>query len=286
MAEQRPLATISDAELEQALADLRRHLAFPATPDLAPVIRARLENDTLSRQTTAVPRARWRVAWLAAAALLILIAGTLLLVPQVRTAIADRLGLPGVQLEWLETPSAPPASPVGTGLQLGRQVTLAEGSATVDFPVLVPTLTGFDQPDEIYLSGWGEATMLSFVYLPAPNLPSSQQTGVGALLTEFRGSPERNLIMKGLHDDADGANRLQAVSVAGQSGFWISGVPHAFYVCPDRGECREVPYRLASNVLLWEQNGLTLRLESSLSLEESLAIASSVRALEPATPGT
>jgi hypothetical protein len=128
--------------------------------------------------------------------------------------------------------------------------------------------------------------MASFVYPPGPDLPSSHQTGVGALLTEFRGNPERDLIMKGLHDDADGANRLVALSVDGRTGFWISGVPHAFFVCPDRGDCREVPYCLASNVLLWEQDGLTLRLESALSQEESLAIAASVQALEPVAPGT
>ncbi len=285
MAEQRPLATISDPELEQVLTDLGRHLVFPTTPDLAPTIRASLEHEALPRRSTAVLRAQWRIAWLAVAAI-VLIAASLLLFPQVRSAIADRLGLLGVQIEWFETLPTPQASPVGAGLQLGRQITFAEAREAVDFPVLVPTLAGFDQPDAIYLSGWGETTMLSFVYLPGPNLPSTQQTGVGALLTEFRGSPERNLIMKGLRDDADEANRLQAVSVDGRPGFWISGVPHAFYVCPDRGDCREVPYRLASNVLLWEQSGLTLRLESSLSREESLAIAASAYAVEPATPGT
>ena len=35
-----------------------------------------------------------------------------------------------------------------------------------------------------------------------------------------------------------------------------------------------------------EQSGLTLRLESSLTSEESIAIAASVRPLTPATPGT
>lgn len=285
MAEQRPLATFSEAELEQALTDLGRHLTFPATPELAPLIRTRLETETSPRPGTSPSRASWRIGWLAAAAIVLIIA-TLLLFPQVRTAIADRLGWPGVRIEWFETLPTPVASPVGTGLNLGRQVTLEEARESVDFPVLLPTQAGFDQPDEVYLSGRGEATMVSFVYLPGPDLPSSQQTGVGALLTEFRGSPERDLIMKGLHDDENGANRLQSVSVDGRPGFWISGVPHAFFVCPERGECREVPYRLASNVLLWQQNGLTMRLESALTREESLAIAASMRALTPATPGT
>src|SRR4051794_1460619 len=102
MAEQRPLAAISDAELEQALADLSRHLAFPATPELAPLVRARLENEATPARVLSGTRAYWRIGWLAAAAVLILIAATLLLAPQVRTAIADRLGLRGVQIEWFE----------------------------------------------------------------------------------------------------------------------------------------------------------------------------------------
>jgi hypothetical protein len=147
-------------------------------------------------------------------------------------------------------------------------------------------MAGFDQPGEVYLSGEGEAAMVSFVYPAGPALPTSAQTGVGALLTQFRGSPERNLIMKGLHDDGDRASTLRAVSVNGQQGFWISGVPHAFFVCPDTSDCREEPYRLASNVLLWEQDGLTLRLESALSEEESIVIAESVRAPAPDGTGT
>ena len=54
------------------------------------------------------------------------LAATLLLVPQVRSAIADRLGLRGVQIEWFEKSPGTPASPVGTDLNLGRRVTLAE----------------------------------------------------------------------------------------------------------------------------------------------------------------
>ena len=36
-------------------------------------------------------------------------------------------------------------------------------------------------------------------------------------------------------------------------------------------------FRLAANVLLWEQDGLTLRLEGAFSKEQALLIAESVR---------
>ena len=122
--------------------------------------------------------------------------------------------------------------------------------------------------------------MISFVYPAGPALPASDETGVGALLIQFQGEAERNLIEKGLRND-EGVmeTRLQSVTVGGEPGFWISGAPHGFFfVCYDAGECREERYRLAGNVLLWEQDGLTLRLESALSLDDALTIAESVRA--------
>lgn len=268
-----PLAELPQPELEQALRDLGRELAYPPTPDLEARVVSRLE----THPPTSLPMTRRRrAAWLAAA-LLILFLGTLALFPDVRTAIADRLGLSGVQIRWVD--EVPTPSPVGTPLLLGRQVTLDEARAAVDFPVLMPTADGLTNPEEIYLLGLGEDAMVSFVYPDSSQLPESDVIGVGALLTQFRGSSDRNLIEKGLRDDAGApATRLDAVTVNGERGFWISGAPHsAFLVCHDDGDCREERYRLAGNVLLWEQDGLTLRLESALGKDDALAIAASVQ---------
>ena len=140
MAEARPpLAAMTDAELEQALRGLGQRLAYPSTPDLTAGVRTRLE----AKAPEPVPFiSRRRVLWLAAAALLVAIASTLALLPGVRTAIADRLGLRGVGIQWVEEVPAPPPSPVGARLTLGRLVTLDEARAAVDFPVHVPALTG------------------------------------------------------------------------------------------------------------------------------------------------
>jgi hypothetical protein len=277
MAEPRfPNANMSDSELEQALRELGQELAFPPTSDLATSVLTRLD----SQPPTPMPASGTRrVVWFAAA-LLILLLGTLALFPEVRTAIADRLGLRGVQIRWVE--EVPKPAPVGTPLMLGRQVTLEEAQAAVDFPVLRPTVEGFADPSEAYLLGLGDNAMVSFVYPAREGLPESEVTGVGALLTQFRGNAERDLIEKGLRG-ADGAleTRLDAVTVDDERGFWISGAPHSvFLVCHDDGDCREERYRLAGNVLLWEQDGVTLRLESALSQAESLAIAKSVRPVD------
>jgi hypothetical protein len=203
------------------------------------------------------------------------------LFPEARNAIADRLGLPGVSSRWVDEVPSPEPSQIGAPLLLGRQVTLDEAQAAVDFPVRIPTATGLNAPDEIYLLDQDKGAMVSFVYPAAPGLPASDETGVGALLTQFRGEADRGLIEKGLPDDGPQATNLDAVAVSGEPGFWISGAPHGFFfVCYDVGECRQEQYRLAGNVLLWEQDGVTLRLESALSLKDALAIAESVPAPE------
>jgi hypothetical protein len=310
VADRVPLSSLSDSELEQRLIDLGPGL-YPTTPDLAAQVRQRLESELVSRSFSPAPANQrkgpltrggmpagpdagdqgrsWAAGvrttairpalWLAAVLLLIAIAGGLLLFPEARNAIADRLGLQGVLIQWIDEVPTPEPSRVGAPLLLGRQVSLDEARAAVDFPVRVPAAAGFDVPQEIYLLDQDQGEMVSFVYPPGPGLPATDETGVGALLTQFQGEADHDLIEKGLLNDGAPETDLEAVSVDGELGFWISGAPHGFFfVCYDVGECREERYRLAGNVLLWEQDGVTLRLESALSLKDALAIAESVPA--------
>ncbi len=283
MAEPRfSLGDLSDAELDLALTRLGEEIVFPPTPDLAGRVSTRVRESPPPRVASRAMGAPRRILWLAAAAILAMLVGTLALFPEARTAIADRLGLRGVLIQWVEEMPTPAPSPAGAAMGLGRSVTLDEARESVDFPILVPTLEGFANPDEVYLLSRGDDAMVSFVYGARPDLPSSEITGVGALLTQFRGTTDRPFVEKGLRDD-DGALQtvLETISVGEGPGFWISGAPHTvFLTCREGNDCREERYRLAANVLLWEQDGLTLRLESALSREESLAIAESVRAAE------
>jgi hypothetical protein len=275
------LADAPDPVLDQALADLGRDLAFPPTPDLTGRVAATL------RAEAAIPVpvrliTHWRRGLVAAAMILLLIGVGLLTFPETRSAIADRLGLPGVEIRWFENEPTPVPAPDVSSLGLGRPVTLEEARAAAPFAVAVPTLSGFADPPQVYLRGAGDTTMVSFVYPASADLPSAEVPGIGALLTQFAGTTNRNFIMKGLSGFDDGpATSVEAITVGGNRGFWIADAPHGvLLVCNEaEDDCREERYRLAGNVLLWEDDGITRRIESGLSREESLATAESMQAV-------
>ena len=65
---------------------------------------------------------------------------------------------------------------------------------------------------------------------------------------------------------------LQAVQVGSHDAFWISGPHQLFLLTPDG----EQVFTVTGNVLLWEQDGTTLRLETALPKAEALALAESI----------
>jgi hypothetical protein len=96
-------------------------IAFPAEPDLAPRVLARLER----------PVRRW---WLVPTLAALAVAGALLAIPQTRAAILDLFRIGGVEVRRVETqPRAPVRPPL-----LGREVSLATAQSSVDSPLLVP----------------------------------------------------------------------------------------------------------------------------------------------------
>ena len=271
----------SDADLERALADLGRRLDYPPSPDLSGVVRDRLAAGPLrSPGRGAFSVTRRSLAW-AALALVLLAGGVLLLSPEARSAVAERLGLPGVTITHIpDIPPVPVTSepsstgPAGDGLGLGTPVrTLAEAQSQVTYPVLVPMLSDLGDPDAVYLAPRPPGGHVALVYRARPGLPTTNEAGVGLLFTQFRGTLEPTFFGKGLPP----GTRLEQVTLAGRPAYWIEGEPH-FFIYRDRsGRQSDERFRLAANVLLWQQDGLTLRIEGAFSKEQALRIAASVR---------
>lgn len=252
---------LATPQLERALSDLGRHLAYPDT-DLVPAMADRLA----AIHPLAPPRrGSRRVLVLAAAILTLLVGGALVASPALRAAIARLFTLPGVRIE---VPASPP--PAGRGLDLGERVSLEEARRAAGFAVTLPTALG--QPDEVYLDTPPSDGLVSMVWRTRPDLPRTTGTGAGAVLTQFRARPDEEFIVKKLA--AEGVE-VTPVLVDGASGYWIEG-PHTVFVVTEDGTFIEDRARTAGNTLLWSRGGLTLRLESALDLPGALAVARTV----------
>ena len=70
---------------------------------------------------------------------------------------------------------------------------------------------------------------------------------------------------------------VRSVLVGSQPGYWLTGAPHRFQYASPAGIMPTAESRLASNVLLWEQDGLILRIEGAMALEQAIRIAVSAR---------
>jgi hypothetical protein len=69
---------------------------------------------------------------------------------------------------------------------------------------------------------------------------------------------------------------VRAADIAGILGLWIDGAPHVITYEDAAGDVVEEETRLAANVLMWERAGVTHRIETTLTLEEALALAESL----------
>jgi len=246
---------MAERPLESRLADLAGAVDWPPPPDVRAGVRA-----AIARR-----RRRRRLILLVAAA----IVATALLGG---AAAAASLGLRGAivqQVPALPSPSAGRGG-AGAGLDLGdRYRSLADAERAAGFHALVPAALG--QPDEAWYRP--APGVLTLVYHPRPGLPGAGATGVGALVMEAQATVGRSSFVKLVPT----GSTLQPVTVNGGQGFWISGAPHAFFFYGDPGSSRTDSFRLAGDVLIWNQGGLVVRIESALDERGALRVAGTVR---------
>lgn len=259
----------SEAEVVAGLEDLAAHLAWPEEPDLSAAVRARL-SPAPRQWWRPTGRPRWASALAAVVALVLLASAVLAASPSARRAVADLLGLRGVEIELDGGTTSVPLPPAGDTLQLGRAVTLADARAEAGFPLLVPAAAGaLGRPDAVFLDATVADGAVSLVYRSRPGLPSAGPGGVGVLLTQFRASVQEAAIRKVV----SGGGRVEEVSVSGQKGYWFEGSPHLLLFADAQGRFVEDRSRLAGNTLIWEQGDITVRLESALSRDEAVRLA-------------
>ena len=256
-----------EQELEATLTDLGERLAYPRPTRLAAAVRARLSEPRPSRWWDAVLSPRYAFAPAMATLLLILVV-TLAATP----AAADLfLQLRGIDIfRTTVTPSAPAASPA---LPFpGERVSLDEARRRAPF-LRAPADARLGAPDTVYIDQTPAGDRVTLVYVNRAAIPVSRDAGVSAVVVAFRAKIDDSLFAKVVLP----GTRIEEVSVNGGRGFWLEGTPHQFFYRDAAGNPWPETLRLAGNTLLWEQDGVTFRLEAQITREDALRIATSFR---------
>jgi hypothetical protein len=190
-----------------------------------------------------------------------------LAIPPARAAVTNFLEVGAVRVHE----GAPPDGRAAAGpLLLGELTTL--DAARTRMPAVVPAARGLGSPDEVWFDAKaGGAT--SLVYRAGPGLPAAKHTdGIGLLIQEFTGDGSGFL-----HKYLTNGSRAQQVAVGPYDGVFITGGDHFLAYDTSTGEGATADGRLVGNALIFQREGLTIRIEGDVPLPRMVAIGASLR---------
>jgi hypothetical protein len=269
-------------DVEKHLRLAANNLPYPPTPDFASQGRHRILESARPQGFTLQ-----RIAW-AAALMIILLAG-LLAVPGVRAQVLEFLQVGIVRIFLVEptptmTPTStvtrpaaqaepgastllppPPQPPVSTPLvsllDLAGETSLEEAARNADILIELPTYPpDLGMPDRVYLQRL-DGQMLVLVWLD----PADTEK-VHLSLHLF--SVTDNMFLS-KHQPVT----ILETTVAGNPAVWAEGPYLLKYSNGDIDLARMIE----GHVLIWEQAGITYRLETDLPLEKAVSIAESIQ---------
>jgi hypothetical protein len=260
-----PPETPDEEAWENAMQETTRHFIYPPTPDIAGQVRIRLKRPSRS------PVRAWRLAAAALVALLVFS----MAVPEVRAFVLEVLRIGAVQIffveptqtsnyaasETLSLTGTPDPTPSASALDLPGETTLVDAEAQSGNRILLPAYPAdLGAPDHVYLErlgGW----VVTLAWMQ-PDDPA-----------------EVRLILQILNPDGIGVKyypwdntNQESTRVHDSQAIWLTDVHEIFYHSDDR----EVSRLIDTNVLIWEQDRLTYRLETDLTIEEAVRIAESL----------
>jgi hypothetical protein len=242
-------------ELERALVALGRELAVPDEPNLAPRVLS-----TLGRPRPSASR-RLRLG-LALAVVLVAALFAALAIPDARSALLRFFHIGAARIEVVdELPTVAPEPPeLDLETALGERVSLAQARRLAGFDLLELE----KRPDRVYL---GPRGTVWFLY--------GRPDAVRLLVAQTpRLRVDEPFILKKL---AGAGASVETTRVRDNRAYFVSGEPHELILVDEHGIPVQETARLAQDVLLWEEDGRTYRLEGDLALDEALDLANSLR---------
>jgi hypothetical protein len=276
---------MSDMEFEIRLHTIARSMSYPRTPDIAGSVTARLRSAPRPRLTSKpFGYAQGRtLAW--SLTLIVLLCSSLMLIPPARAAILEFIQIGIVRI--FPRPTEPPVEVPGTA----TPESMAPVTATANLNAL-PLLDDLNRfAGERTLSEAQDLVPSSNpIRLPAypPDLGEPDRVfvqeadGVIVILVWLDpAQPER--VLMSLHRIPDTSwmirkfepQVVETTSVNGRRAIWAVG-PYPIILSNGESDYTRL---IDGHVLIWEEGGITYRLETRLPLEAAIKIAES---LEPA----
>ncbi len=228
-------------ELELQLRELGGEIAWPATPSF-----------DLGFERAPARRRALRPLALAFAVLLAALAGVLAFSPGARSAFLEIFRIEGATVELVET--LPDVRP--QGIDFGERVGREEAERRVGFD-----LVDVGDPDAVFVL---DDRMASLVY-GDPARPR-------LVLSQLRGAVYDGFVKKA----GSRGTMVEEVTVDGEPGLFVTGDEHFVMFVDETGAITDERTYLAGTVLLWNRDGLLLRLEGDLTRAEALELAESV----------
>lgn len=262
------LHTMSDERLGTAISSIE--LDWPPAPDVAGIV-----GDTIREQRAVPSLVSPRLAMPSRRRTLLVIAAALIALAGVALAARLIIDFGAVAIEVL--PGRPTALPttVVTVDDPGREMSLREAESIAGFAPSLPRALG--PAHDVWLEeaevdpGSGEiAVRIVTHWLPLDDfeLPAIPGTKTGAVLMQFEG--EWEVASKQLYVET---NRFGAAIVHGRDAFWTTGEHELMLMVG--GELHR--FLVTGNVLIWQDEGFTFRLETVLPKHEAIAIAETVQ---------
>jgi hypothetical protein len=253
-----------------------------AAPDPARLARLRIEAGGSGTRSaswpfgrTALPVRRSLVLAIVALAVVAAVVGAIGLgVPGIRIIFTGATPSPTATPTAAASPVAPTSTPIppgppGSDLDLGVLTTQADAAKLTDFGLLRPTDPSIGAPETI----WYREGRLTLIWKSRPGLPETQAAGVGLLVTEFRGSVNRDFFGKMI----GGGTTVTPVTVDGSTGYWIAGALHDFFYLDANGGFVSDSRRVVGDTLIWTRAGITFRMETALGRDAAIGIAETIR---------
>jgi hypothetical protein len=240
-----------DDLLDEKVAFLAKKIYYPPVPDIAGVVRQRL---------TSSPRRPVHLNWSLAAVLALVFLAAALFASPARARIVEWLRVGAVRIFLADpTLTAPTAVAPPDFTELAGRTTLAEAQTKAGFSL--KTLSQFREPDRVYYQELDRAQMVIMVWFD-PDLGDLAlyqiQGPVSIINKRYVGSIEETVVGE-------------------QWAVWVEG-PYQLYI--ETGT--EIDIRaVEGRTLLWQQDGVTYRLESTLTIEKAREVAESLQPIVP-----